>query len=63
MAASLAFNWFLAGAEKAKQWMVPLERAAGAVLALVGVLMVTGHFTTLTAFLAGMGQLINLEMP
>lgn len=63
VAASLAFNWFLAGASKARQWMVPLERAAGVLLALVGLLMVTGHFATLTAFLAGLGQLITLEMP
>jgi len=25
--------------------------------------MASGHFATMTAFLAGMGQLINLEMP
>ena len=61
--ASVAFNWFLAGAERLKQWMVPLGRMAGTVLVVIGVLMVTGRFATMTAFLAGLGQLINLEMP
>lgn len=61
--ASLAFNWFLAGSKRLRQWIVPLERTAGTVLIVIGVLMLIGRFTTLTAFLAGMGQLINLEMP
>jgi hypothetical protein len=42
--------------------VVPLQRAAGTVLAVIGLLMVTGRFASLTAFLAGMGQLINLDM-
>jgi cytochrome c-type biogenesis protein len=61
--AAVAFNWFLAGVDRVKEWMVPLERIAGTVLVLIGLLMVSGHFATMTAFLAGMGQLINLEMP
>ncbi len=61
--ASMAFNWFLAGAARMKRWMVPLERAAGTVLVLVGLLMTTGSYASLTAFLAGLGQLINLETP
>lgn len=63
VAASAMFNGFLAGVGRARKWMVPLERTAGAVLVLVGLLMVTGSFATLAAFLAGMGQLVNLEMP
>lgn len=61
--ASSALNIFLAGAARARRWMVPLQRVAGAVLLLVGVLMVSGRFAELTAGLAGMGQLINLDMP
>jgi cytochrome c-type biogenesis protein len=61
--AAVAFNWFLAGVDKVKEWMVPLSRIAGTVLVVIGVLMASGHFATMTAFLAGMGQLINLEMP
>ena len=63
VAAAVAFNWFLAGAARARRWMTPLERTAGAVLILIGILMVSGRFTSLTATLAGMGQLINLEIP
>ena len=62
VAASAMFNGFLAGVDRVKKWMVPLGRVAGAVLVLVGVLMVTGSYATLTSFLAGMGQLVNLEM-
>ena len=61
--ASVAFNWFLAGTERLKRWMVPLGRVAGTLLVAIGLLMVTGRFATMTAFLAGLGQLINLEMP
>jgi cytochrome c-type biogenesis protein len=60
--ASVAFNWFLAGAEYAKRWMIPLERGAGGLLVLIGILMASGSFARLTAFLAGLGQLITLEM-
>jgi len=63
VAASAMFNGFLAGVGRAKTWMVPLGRVAGAVLVLVGVLMVTGSYATLASFLAGLGQLVNLEMP
>lgn len=61
--ASIAFNWFMAGTKKVKRWIVPLERAAGILLALVGLAMVTGTFATVTRGLAGLGQLVNLELP
>jgi len=61
--ASVAFNGFLAGTKKMRDWMVPLGRIAGAALVVVGLMMVTGSFATLTAFLAGLGQFVNLEMP
>lgn len=63
VAASAMFNGFLAGVGRVRAWMVPLSRAAGAVLVLVGFMMVTGSYAALAAFLAGMGQLVNLEMP
>lgn len=62
VAASVALNWFLAGSAWARRWIVPLQRVAGTVLVVIGILMVTGHFASMTAFLAGMGQLINLEL-
>jgi cytochrome c-type biogenesis protein len=61
--ASVAFNWFLAGTDRLKNWMAPLGRVAGTLLVVIGFLMVTGRFATMTAFLAGLGQLINLEIP
>lgn len=62
VAAAAGLNWFLAASAGARSWMVPLQRAAGAVLMVIGVLMLTGRFATMTAFLAGLGQLINLEI-
>lgn len=62
IAASVAVNWFLAGSAWARRWIVPLQRVAGGVLVVIGVLMVTGQFASMTAFLADMGQLINLEV-
>jgi cytochrome c-type biogenesis protein len=60
--AAVAFNWFLAGTRRIQAWLPWIERVAGALLLLVGILMVTGHFATLTAFLAGFGQLVTLEL-
>jgi cytochrome c-type biogenesis protein len=60
--ASIALSWFLAGSARVRNWMVPLQRIAGGILLLVGLSMVTGQFARLTAFLAGLGQLINLEI-
>ena len=60
--ASVAFNGFLAASARVRSWMAPLQRIAGTVLIVIGLLMVTGRFASLTAFLAGMGQLINLDL-
>jgi len=60
--AAVGFNWFLASTRRVRRWIVPLERAAGALLVLVGVLLFTGRFTMISNFLAGLGQLINLEL-
>ena len=55
-------NWFLAGARRIRQHLLWIERGAGIVLLALGILMVTGHFVTLTAYLADLGQLITLEL-
>jgi cytochrome c-type biogenesis protein len=60
--AAVGINWFLAGARHVRRWIVPLERAAGALLVVVGVLLFTGRFTVISNFLAGLGQLVNLEL-
>lgn len=59
--ASVAFNVFLTGTEKIRRWSLGLERAAGVVLVLVGLAMVSGGFARMAASLASLGQLINLE--
>lgn len=49
---AVALNWYLAGSARVRRWLVPLQRAAGAVMLLVGVLLFTGHFAVISSFLA-----------
>ena len=60
--AAVSLNWFLAGAVRARHWLVPLQRIAGAVLVLIGVMMLTGRFATLTAWLAQFSPPIDVGM-
>lgn len=62
VAAAAGLNWFLASMERLRAWSRPLQRMAGILLLVVGVSMISGQFASLTAFLAGLGQLINLEL-
>lgn len=59
---AVALNWFLAGRARVRHWLAPLERGAGVLLVLVGLLMVSGRWADLNRFLAGLGQLVHLEM-
>ena len=59
---SVSFNWLITGSMRARKWMAVLQRLAGTVLIVIGLLMLTGRFASLTAFLAGMGQVSNLEI-
>lgn len=59
---AVLLNWFLAGTRRIRQHLPWIERGAGAVLLALGILMVSGHFVTLTAYLADLGQLITLEL-
>jgi cytochrome c-type biogenesis protein len=61
LGAAMAFNWFLAGSRRIQRWLPWVERGAGLVLVALGLLMATGQFAALSAFLADMGQLITLE--
>jgi cytochrome c-type biogenesis protein len=58
---AILLNWFLAGARRIRRHLPWIERSAGAVLVILGAMMVSGHFATLSAILADMGQLITLE--
>lgn len=60
--AAAGLNWFLVASSRARAWLRPLQKTAGSVLLLIGFLMLTGRFAEMTAFLAGLGQLINLEI-
>lgn len=62
LAMSVGLNWPLAGSRRVAAWTGPLRKTAGAVLAALGVALLTGYFARLTAVLAGLGQLINLEL-
>lgn len=60
-AAAVGFNWYLARVKHLRRWLHPLEKAAGAILVVVGILLFTGHFTMLSSFLAGFGQVLGIE--
>ena len=57
LVAAVGLNWYLAGARRVMRWLRPLELGAGALLVVMGVLLFTGHFSTLASYLAGFGQL------
>lgn len=59
--AAVAFNAFLTRTQWLRRWMVPIKRATGIFLVIVGILLFTGRFAALSNFFAGFGQLINLE--
>ena len=59
---AIALNWFLAGSRHIRQWLPMIERGAGLLLIVMGLLMVSGHFAALTAFLADLGQLFTVEL-
>ena len=59
--AGVALNRYLATANRLRRWVLPLERATGAALLIIGILLLSGRFRTLSRFLAGFGQLVNLR--
>ena len=49
---AVALNWFIAGSDRVRRWIRPIELAAGLVLVVIGVMLFTGHFAVITAMLA-----------
>ena len=60
--AAVGFNWFLTSLTAMQRWVGPLQKVAGIILVVVGILLLTGNFATISARLADMGQWINLEI-
>ncbi len=58
--AAVGLNWYLAGARRLTRWLRPVELVAGSLLVAIGVLLFTGRFTALSAWLAGFGQLFTV---
>ena len=62
LVAAIGFNWFLTSLEVLRRWARPIQKVAGILLLVIGVLLVTGKFATVSASLADLGQWINLEL-
>lgn len=60
--AAVALNWFLAGSRRVRRWLLPLERAAGAVMVVVGVLLFTGRFAVISSFLSQFSPAIEVGL-
>lgn len=61
--AATGMGWFLGKVQAVRRWIVPLQRVAGILLIVVGILLVTGRFAMVSSSLADLGQWIELEMP
>lgn len=59
---AVALNWFIAGSTRLRRWLVPLERTAGAVMVVLGVLLFTGRFAAISSFLAQFSPAIEIGM-
>jgi cytochrome c-type biogenesis protein len=59
---AVALNWFLAGASRVKRWIVPIERATGGVLVVLGILLVSGEFARITEYLAQFSPAIDVGL-
>lgn len=60
--AAVGFSWFLTSVEAMKRWVGPLQKTAGILLVVVGILLLTGTFASISARLADLGQWIDLEI-
>ena len=49
--ASLALDWFLQTFQRFRTWIPIVEKASGVLLILLGILLLTGQFTVLAAWL------------
>lgn len=59
---AVALNWFLAGSERIRSLLLPLERVAGGVMLIVGVLLFSGQFAVISSFLAQFSPAIDVGL-
>jgi cytochrome c-type biogenesis protein len=50
--AAVAFNWFLARTPLLRRWLLPIERAAGAVMVVAGALLFSGRLSLISGWLS-----------
>ena len=62
LVAAVGFSWFLTSVEKLRNWARPIQKVAGILLVVIGVLLLTGEFAAVSATLADLGQWIDLEL-
>jgi len=59
---AVGLHWFLSGSQFLRRWLRPIEKATGAFLLILGILLFTGRFAAIASFFARFGQLIDLEL-
>ena len=59
--ASLALDWFLQTFKRFRTWIPIVERASGVLLIVLGILLLTGQFTVLAAYLTRFTPAFILE--
>jgi len=59
--ASLALDWFLQTFKRFRRWIPVVEKASGALLIVLGVLLITGQFTLLATWLTRFTPAFILE--
>jgi cytochrome c-type biogenesis protein len=59
--ASLALDWFLQTFKKFRKWIPIVEKASGVMLIILGLLLLTGQFTVLAAYLTRFTPAFILE--
>jgi len=62
LVAAIGFNWFLTSVDALRSWARPIQKVAGILLVVIGVLLLTGEFAAVSATLADLGQWIDLEL-
>ena len=60
---TVAFHWFTTSLRWVQLWAHRLQQIAGLCLVLLGFLLFSGTFASMSASLADLGQMIDLEMP